>query len=58
MHRFASIVVGPETYSLPETEVATLEFARPEMVLGVDLLGTHEVWIDYAGRTVHFARDW
>lgn len=58
MHRFASIVVDPEKLSLPETEVASLSFARPEMVLGMDFPGTHKVWIDYAGRTVHFVHYW
>lgn len=53
LHRFQSLGLGGMTMPQPLVGVVP-EKASPWMIVGDTVLATRRVWIDYAGRQVHF----
>ena len=58
LHSFASLAVGTDRVTAPRLMVDPLHLpAGASMLLGLDWLATHRVWIDYAASTIAIQSD-
>ncbi|HEV2174271.1 MAG TPA: retroviral-like aspartic protease family protein [Nitrospira sp.] len=56
VHNFGRMIIGDERSDRPAFVVTKLGFDDADLVLGVDYLGTHQVWLSYETRQVFIVR--
>jgi hypothetical protein len=52
MHGFGRLALGPIVVSAPRLAVAPLANAGFDMILGMDVMAGHRLWISYGARQV------
>jgi predicted aspartyl protease len=56
VHRFSRMEIGEEVVHNPQLVVTDIKLGDADLVLGIDFLGSHRIWLSYGSQQIFLSR--